>query len=979
MRITRIFKNEEKGAGIILAIIATLVLTLIAGTFAMLVQNEARSAARGAAREQALYVAESGIEKVLFYRSMVSMNMCFPFVSLIGKPGYDGSYEQTLYNDGLPEGKLNPAANSNNCFEQSGIDVDLADGDEDYFECWPYNEALYEGVLTIPPHECNDGSDSTNCPDYNPLAWWPKDDTMPGSVGWMAMDESVGAPLTVNDSDTEGGSQRFTTGFFTTCNDAFNSGEDYTNPPGSDIVCSDPPPAGGCARRVMFFSLVSVGEVVTKDNETMRRAVKVDITPAALYSGVVDQYVDLTMMMSANINGPIHINGWWNNNRWYAFFAFFSASLVPVYSLFDPPDMISVSFPEDPANPDWQPCFPLIGCLANITYVHLPVRIDIPDVNWDKWLDRMRDLYGDFANLGGKQVHLLKMDDYDPANMYNTAGDGSVEYPCTGAQQDECTDNEEWFVWDCPPNTQPLGAKNPRIHNCRSTGYALWGDPNDTYFDLYDNNTGAEVNSASAGGIPPTPSDMTSASHINKSLRYVWKQIIDPSIDNPGCSFTDISACLVRDELRPQFQFMGYHEYRGKVFIDGTMGLGIRTPYHTCGTGDGFPWCVTIPAIGPLPSWSFGIPHWHIGRAKIVGEVVFNGRIYMADYINIAGGAVYADEDIIKDETSGMDVTIDFSALLCWIFTGGAGSLLCDAIMFILNPLMQFIFPWWPTIDLTNNGLIDFEAYLDIDGGNLMNVINSGSLFTRGSFLYEEPSFDLALFALNTIIGMFLPFLELQPAIDPIRVYNFGSIVAAGKNQGGVWSGGDIILEDHDRMDFMTCDPTGDGICDSASEASTGYGIARGTFQVGSDIMSHYGGWGLLESCTVFSLGGLDEDCAAAGIFYSGGVVEMGMTQGKRKQFTSEGCLSLEEDIMEYPCWLGAVLNWDVSEFNIRGHVFAGKVGGMPAVELRLDQDPSVRNEAITRRYFEQLSGLPTDWMEIDSPANLYKLADMVP
>ena len=101
------------------------------------------------------------------------------------------------------------------------------------------------------------------------------------------------------------------------------------------------------------------------------------------------------------------------------------------------------------------------------------------------------------------------------------------------------------------------------------------------------------------------------------------------------------------------------------------------------------------------------------------------------------------------------------------------------------------------------------------------------------------------------------------------------------------------------------------------------------------------------------------------------------------EQFTSEGCMSLEEDITDFPCWGLAVLDYVLgegpSEFNIQGHVFAGKVGGMPFVELRLDQDPSVRNEAITRRYFEQLSGLPTDWMEIDPPANLYKLADLLP
>lgn len=107
----------------------------------------------------------------------------------------------------------------------------------------------------------------------------------------------------------------------------------------------------------------------------------------------------------------------------------------------------------------------------------------------------------------------------------------------------------------------------------------------------------------------------------------------------------------------------------------------------------------------------------------------------------------------------------------------------------------------------------------------------------------------------------------------------------------------------------------------------------------------------------------------------------MGMTQGKRKMFTNRECLSKEEDIVDFALCLGKFVlgGLDQSEFAIRGHVFAGKVGGMHGVHLRLDQDPSVRNEAITRRYFEQMSGLPTDWMEIDPPANLFKLADIAP
>lgn len=955
-----------------MAITTAFVLILLGGSMAMLAQNEAKSASRAAAREQALYVAESGIERVLFYRSLVSSNMCFPFVPLVGKSGYDDIYETTLYDSGLPMGQLNDAANQENCHEGSGVDVDTSDSDEDYFQCWPYNEVQYEGTITIPPHECRDGSDSSKagCSKYNPLAWWPADETKPDSVGWMPMDPTLNAPLSTLQSKTEKGRQRFTTGFFTVCNDGFKNGEDYSSPPGSDIVCSDPPPAGGCARRIMFFSIVSVGEVLTRDEEVVRRAVKVDIIPAALYSGVVDQYVDITGMVSTNINGPIHINGWKKNNEWKAFFASYGISFAGLYSIFDPPDMISVSFPEDPSNPDWQPS--LLGLsFGKITYVHLPVRIDIPEVNWDKWLDRMKELYDDFADLAGKQVHTLRMTDYNPADMYDTNGDGSDEFPCTSAQNDECQSNDWFWELDCPPNSIPQGAKNPRIHNCRSTGYALWGDPTDTYIDLYDYNTGNPVE----GNERPTDMTGGAVGHRDKSLRYVTRQRINPAIGNPGCNFTNIMGCLIVTEQRPQFIFMGYHEFRGKVFIDGGIGMGFRTPYHTCGTGDGFPWCIRInfPIFGSI---SFGIPHWHIGRVKIVGEVLVNGGTYMADYINIAGGALYSDEDVIKDESSGFDITLDLGALICFILTGGAGSWICDFVMGIVNPIFQLFFPWWPTIDLTNNGLIDFEAYLDIDGGNLANVVNSGTLFTRGDFVYTMPSFDLATFALNTIIGQFLPFLKLSPAVDPIRIYNFGSIVAAGKNVGGTWLGGDINIGGHDRIDLMTCDPTGDGFCDDASEASTGYAIARGGLTVESDIISHHGGWGLFDNCTGASFMNLDEDCAAAGIFYSGGVVTMGDVQGKDKQFGSSECMSLEENIMNITCWLGEIFSWKVSEFNIRGHVFAGKVGGMPAVELRLDQDPSVRNEAISRRYFQQLSGLPVDWMEIDPPANLYKLSE---
>jgi hypothetical protein len=64
----------------------------------------------------------------------------------------------------------------------------------------------------------------------------------------------------------------------------------------------------------------------------------------------------------------------------------------------------------------------------------------------------------------------------------------------------------------------------------------------------------------------------------------------------------------------------------------------------------------------------------------------------------------------------------------------------------------------------------------------------------------------------------------------------------------------------------------------------------------------------------------------------------------------------------------------DRSEFNIRGFVFAGQVGGRPNVWFRLEQDQSVKHAAVTRRYYRSFVGEPVDWMEIEPPASLPKL-----
>ena len=162
--------------------------------------------------------------------------------------------------------------------------------------------------------------------------------------------------------------------------------------------------------------------------------------------------------------------------------------------------------------------------------------------------------------------------------------------------------------------------------------------------------------------------------------------------------------------------------------------------------------------------------------------------------------------------------------------------------------------------------------------------------------------------------------------------------------------------------------------------------------------------WDIFSLNTCNAWFAADADCAAKGIFYSGGhttghenEVSMFSSDGgdvsigaaDNKEFTST-CLNPHEPdfltvdpLAGIQCWLNKtplVCSWmgncDKSEFNIRGFVFAGQVGAMPMTYFRLDQDSSVLHKAVERRYYRSLSGTPVDWMEIDPPANIPKLAN---
>jgi len=1062
----------ERGSALILAIIALCVLALVGASFSLMIQSEARSIEGQIISQEALYAAESGVENVLFQRTKEPGQMCYPYYMYDEDLDPTQRIEYIQGQTGAPPGGLDSAP-TGTC--DPTVDSIPEDEATQELPCWPYNERLYANQLHFAEagevndgFDCHDGSNSTVCPDYDPLLYWPADKN--GNIGWKDVIDDVDGDGNTDgtlESPEESSGARFTTGFFVLCNDSFEGVA--PSDPGYEKACLAAKGGGRCNQTPLRISIVSVGEVQVS-NKVVRKAVKMDMQPAALFSGVIDKYVDMTGMLQANINGPIHINGWWNGNKWNAFLLSLSMSAVPIISWLDPPELVSVSFPEDPKNPDWQPS-DLLGGISfshDIVYVHLPVRIEIPQVNWSKFENRMNELYkqayDDYNDGTVVELFRCKFKKADPAygdyrDYWDTSGDcgdSGEQYPydAGGSRSDDKMDaGLPKFMSSMSPNPSPYNTGAERIHNLQryKSDAQVWGSSTKYIFDLFDHwgyygtdwVQGEESCSVDwvtyeetegkecPGAKNPGPRD--------ESLRFKYRFVLDPHFDL-GCvvdvimdgislkSFMD--NCVGKVQKRNEFWFMGKHEFRDFVFIDGVMGIGYRTPYHTCGGGDGGlgVYCIVVPKIclfWPLdwlciPSWKFGLPHWHMGSGVIKGELLVNGRLYLSDWIHIDGGTIYADSHVTKDETSGYDIILHLDTLICWILTGMMGPSItidlgvfgeiniCDVVFAVLNPIITALVPWWPEFDLTNNGLIDFESYLDVDGlGPQSDVVASpGVLYTRGDFRQLEPGWDVINFLGNALLGFFLPFLELTPAMDPIRIYNGGAIIAGGRWVGGdvPYKDGNVYLTKHRRGgDILTSNPDGD--------SSVGYAMARGSLTISGDLVSHYGMGGLIDKCSTTSVTGLSADCAAAGIFYSGGISagtnprnmysylggsvglkEIGETEkflpglkiGVYDHDFNLQCLAVDDGFWDDPlgsigCWGGAALDFlggNAQEHNIRGHVFAGQVGAMPTVHFRLDQDASVRNDAVKRNYFKQLGGVPLNWIEVDPPQNLPSLLD---
>jgi len=1070
---------REHGSALIFAVLAVAILSMLAATTSLMMASEVRSADAGIMAQKALSAAESGIQDILYQRSKMADQSCFPYYYLDpdGTITTDSARETLIEEWTGAKPKKSSASGADKACDLKPIIAGDEESVAEYLPCWPYNERLYEGTLHWGPNfSCHDGTMAPDCVEvnpscddnnpsstscYSPLFWWPaKDD---GGIGWKDVDpvkEGGGSyPVPLQDplpkpyANNSSGA-RYTTGFFTLCNDDFEGitaayGEGY------EKACNDARSGGKCDQFVTRLQIVSVGEVQNGD-KVVRRAVKVDLEPPALYAGVLDKYVDVTGMWHLNINGPVHINGWrgvvGGVNKWNAFLY----ALVGGFGTFlDPPDLVSVSYPEDPLNPDWQPRLFGIGFAHDITWIHVPVKIDIPKINWDKWEDRMDALYAQAATeYSDSTVYPLKRC-YFKANVRDTSGecgDASAQYTVEGGQTDEARDvNFPQFVGDGMLGYNRYNTGTNKIHNvwANSTNAQVWSTGNKHIFDLYDEwneYSGSYVEGEEPPAVHGQGSTSITTGPRDRSLKHKKGFVIDPNMDVFGkimCVFTNglsiesFKICIGANgdprygyQNRAEFVFMGKHEYRDFVFIDGVMGIGQRSPYHSCGDLDDqgsncikqrfacFGIDLSFVGLGCLGLADFdivvGVPHFHMGEARITGEMLVNGDLFMADYVHVDGGSIYTDGTIIKDESSGYDISLDISILICDIFTkvlsvgvieilGFLNINVCSIIMGILNPLIVTVLPWWPTIYLTNNDLIHNDTYLDIDGNGPFSVINPGTIYTRGDFRLQKPAIDALSFLVTAAIGMLTKSIKMNPALRGVRIYNNGALIAGGRSIGTEtkprYLQGNIFFDQHDFADLLTCEPDDPSNLSKCDKQSTGFVLARGGLSVYSDIISKYKNWAIAScSATSFSLGvsgGLDEDCAARGIFYSGGqaaysddtksmfgrrTVEIYKTNvTDYETHTRSACPPIYDGgVLGIGCWgsaIGDLLSGRANEMNVRGHVFAGAMGAMVGTHLRLNQDSSVRHGAVTRQYFEQMGGAPINWQEIEPPANLPSIA----
>ncbi len=880
--------KTNRGVALLLALIASAVVLVIGASFGILVTNEIVQTGKMQDSEKALLLAEAGISDVLYQRLKYPETACFPFNN--GLTMEDGS---TVSDPTIPAGKMETTFPGADGLSQihcpyewsttftigSWPNIQKVRQPQIYH---PYAEELLPPNFATLPFGGFDGNHGNapsgacgaerDCPDvYTPIGRWPED-------GYI--DFKTGRQIPPNNTSSK---ERYTTGMFISCNDNLSSAQ--MNECNNNEQLRDP--NFTCVRFCPYMSIVSTGEVLKKRGQKVRRSVKLDVfIPTA--SAMIEKYVDLTYAKYMDINAPVHINRWklgyphpWSDeidpNKWWAFmyslqamwdgledilgsgFDFEWLDLVwqlpsAIGNLINPPPVISLSEEYQ----DNELCFevPIVGELCiNTTVIHIPERLPLPVPLWEKWDDRLKEMEEEAESANVLPLRKLHYDGYP-------------DY--TGSQNDEEEDPEGMLDLHCPANAAPR-----RIHNCfRGDDYTQWGGggelfdlfkpdgtPDPSCYNYYIGGAECKIDTATKkvnNSLPMSQEKQTNCLFdLTPGIGDLLKQCFlncaafaiacncDPN-DNYGGGLCEKCGQVFCKE-RPLFKFMGKHRVSegSKVYIDGTTLLGMRTPIHTCYQGAEDILCVSFDFLDM--HIEFGFPHWHTGNFQVSGELLSIGKLHLADKIDVYGGTIYAKENIVKDQSSGIDVYLNAKAILCAIiryFTGFDPCnpdlcgipIICDILEAFIQPIFDLLWMMLEDllkaifgididlerIPLTNNKVIDFAKVPLMARGDPTNPTrNAGTIYTQKTFIYAPPDTEFLVALLNQLLdwlgaGIF----EFVPAADPFVLDNGGALIA---KEDIIFAGG------HPRVDLGIQKPGGDSI-------GIGFAIAGRDMKIRGDI-----------------------------------------------------------------------------------------------------------------------------------------------
>ncbi len=985
--------RQWQGFALAPVLVAGIIMALGAAAAAIVAQSQFRQQIDSQSHQEALYAAEMGLQTLiqarLAHRDDQERSLCYPFNNNSNAPNVNPVV-------GIPDGNF-PYGSLNDCMNVRG---NIAGGVVPV--CNAYDERILDSYSDPPnppaPFQPAGGltpNDDTYPGSFKPLAVWPVGNSSTirapmntsGLDEWIDLDNSTTSIETCTKSGLDCGDskRRAQLALFNLCDNPLKCG------------ASAPP----CPKTPWAVQVVSIGEVQRGD-KLFRRAVAVDITTPFLYAGVIDRYVDITLMWAAEIRGPLHVNGICDEeaNR-VGCSAFFAADPggIPLgvgapFTDFD--STVSVSFPEDPLNPDGirddlsgfaelVVCGLLGSPACDITFVHLDRKVPIPNVRWRTFENRLIELYvgaaggygGPASGMGGPNRWLARLASFYSNNDRNDEESSPQTFW-------RCADKDYSSIVPHGDNRRWADMPWRFIRTCAESSAKIVWSPG-TFFDRQ------------VGNSVGTP-DAAGGDYRNMSLPlesvWVYTGINFDNILGGSCNFGNLGACIGTWVDYPRFGFIGSHEFSSNngnansaFFVDGHIAMGEPTPWHSCGPASGglfgiLNWDLCL-VIGPwvvfgftiLPQILIGMPHWHVGWINIKGEMLINGQLHLSDKITIDGGAVYATSLIQKAGSSGLKITFDvlqfILQIIKCIFFGCAD--LCIPLVglcLIGDVVYGIIVAIFGSFTIT---LFEHDVTLQIIGGNA-SIPNSGLLYSRTQFTYKAASsvtFSavMAILSLDSLLGGFFNFgLGIEIANGRVQLDDGGTIAvngdAANENDGGILLLGPGAGGSKD-IDLQVKDINGNG-------DRVGYLLAEGrirTQEIGEEYKTILGfdtdetigtARGVFLGSQAFQ--GRD-DC----VFHTTDqpVDDLGDPRTPGPYEDSVSCL------IDYGLDLiteGVASFVQRRNVQIQGHIFAGKIHSMIASDMVLVQDSSVLRDVLKRNFIIDPDNLIFNYYEVPAP-----------